>query len=276
MCNFASRIRTKHIVCYPEVTVFRAFMKTLRAFLLTVVCAACGVLTAWSQKAGGQHVGAGRTTVSFQWCAGSEISAQQVEALGLDSCFTAQPIPDEVWARMQGRTYRDNPHIGRSDLCYLRLLHWDMQHHIRQGEMVCNRIIASRLVTIFRQLYEARYPIGQMVLPDVYDADDERQMQANNTSCFCYRNVPNTRSLSNHALGLAVDLNPRYNPYITYRKNGKMNVQPANGTPYCDRKADFRYKITTSDLAYRLFKKHGFRWGGSWVRSKDYQHFDKR
>ena len=249
-------------------------MKTLRAFLLTVVCAACGVLTAWSQKAGGQHVGAGRTTVSFQWCAGSEISAQQVEALGLDSCFTAQPIPDGVWARMQGRTYRDNPHIGRSDLCYLRLLHWDMQHHIRQGEMVCNRIIASRLVTIFRQLYEARYPIGQMVLPDVYDADDERQMQANNTSCFCYRQVAGSQKLSKHARGLAVDLNPLYNPYFRVRADGTRFVQPSTALRYCDRRRSFPCKITRSDLACRLFRQHGFEWGGDWTTCKDYQHFE--
>ena len=211
-----------------------------------------------------------------EWQAGTTVSLEAVSAYGQERCFVAEEIPDKVWARMQGKTYVENPHVKRSDLRHLRLLHWDYDNRPHIGEMICNKKIANDLLSIFKELYEARYPIERMVLPDEYDADDERQMQANNTSCFCYRNVPNTRSLSNHALGLAVDLNPRYNPYITYRKNGKMNVQPANGTPYCDRKADFRYKITTSDLAYRLFKKHGFRWGGSWVRSKDYQHFDKR
>ena len=28
-------------------------------------------------------------------------------------------------------------------------------------------------------------------------------------------------------------------------------------------------------LAYKLFAKHGFRWGGDWNNPKDYQHFDK-
>ena len=34
-------------------------------------------------------------------------------------------ISDSVWLRMQGKTYVENPHITRSDLRYLRVLHWD-------------------------------------------------------------------------------------------------------------------------------------------------------
>ena len=92
------------------------------------------------------------------------------------NAFTATEIPDSVWARMQGKTYKENPYIGRSDLRYLRLLHWDYDGKTHQGEMVCNKLIADRVVEIFRLLYEAHYPIERMVLPDEYDADDERQI----------------------------------------------------------------------------------------------------
>jgi len=193
----------------------------------------------------------------------------------VDSAFLAVPIPDSIWTRMQGRSYQSNPHIARSDLRYLELLHYDLEGHVRQGQMVCNKRIASDLLDIFRQLYEARYPIQRIRLADDFDADDERQMRANNTSCFCYRAVFGTNKLSAHARGLAVDLNPLYNPCVKKRPDGKLFVQPATATPYVDRSRSFPCKIDRSDLAYRLFLRHGFQWGGSWRSTKDYQHFEK-
>ena len=71
---------------------------------------------------------------------------------------------------------------------------------------------------------------------------------------------------------MAVDLNPRYNPYI-YTRDGVQHIEPENGVEYADRSNDFDYKIDKDDLAYKLFTKAGFTWGGSWKNSKDYQHF---
>ena len=210
-----------------------------------------------------------------EWRAGETVTAEQVKAYGESNCFRADPIPDAVWQRMQGKSYKENPHIKRADLRYVRTLHWDYDEQIYIGEMVCNKTIANDLVDIFRQLYKAKYPIERMVLPDVYDADDERQMRANNTSCFCYRTVANSKNLSKHARGLAVDLNTLYNPYCKKRADGSVFVQPVNAAKYCDRSKSFKYKIDTNDLAYKLFKAHGFIWGGSWKSRKDYQHFEK-
>ena len=191
--------------------------------------------------------------------------------------FTSQTIPDSVWTTMQGRTWHDNPYINRSDLRYLRISHYDLEGRIHVGELICNKLIAQKLLAIFRELYRAHYPIQQIRLPDNYGADDERQMRANNTSCFCYRNVSGSKNLSKHARGLAIDINPLYNPYIRYsKKDGSQIVEPATGKPYIDRKADFPYKITTNDLCYKLFIKHGFSWGGAWRTIKDYQHFEFR
>ena len=153
------------------------------------------------------------------WLAGKTVSSEAVAHYGLARCFLAMEIPDDIWSHMQGLTYKDNPHIGRKDLRYLRLLHWDYDQQIHVGEMVCNAAIAHELVAIFRQLYLARYPIQRMVLPDKYEADDEQQMRANNTSCFCYRAISGTKHLSKHARGLAVDLNTLYNPYYKRLKN---------------------------------------------------------
>ena len=190
--------------------------------------------------------------------------------------FSVSPIPDSIWAKMQGKTFVDNPNIQRSDLRYLRVLHWDYDQQTHQGELVCNKLIADKLLSIFRELYRQHYPIQHIRLADEYDADDERQMRDNNTSCFCYRTVAGSKSLSYHARGLAVDINPLYNPYVRQRKDGTYFVQPATATPYINRSRAYRYKITKDDLCYRLFIQHGFTWGGSWKAYKDYQHFDYR
>jgi hypothetical protein len=176
---------------------------------------------------------------------------------------------------MQGKTYKENPHIGRKDLRHVRVLHWDYDQKIHIGEMIVNQQIADVVVRIFRQLYNAKYPIQRMVLPDVYDADDDRQMDDNNTSCFCYRTVSGTNKLSLHARGLAIDINPFYNPYYRVTPAGARIVEPAAAASYVDRTGDFPYKIERGDLCHRLFLEHGFHWGGSWTRSKDYQHFER-
>ena len=209
-----------------------------------------------------------------EWRAGTTVSMEAVMAFGMEACFGAEEIPDGVWQRMQGKSYKENPYIGRKDLRHIRVLHWDRDGKIHIGEMVCNKKIAKDLTEIFKELYNHRYAIQRMVLPDEYDADDERQMRANNTSCFCYRNVEGSAVLSKHAQGMAVDLNTLYNPYYKKRKDGSLFVQPATATRYCNRKADFPYTIDKNDLAYRLFTKHGFKWGGSWKSCKDFQHFE--
>ena len=214
-------------------------------------------------------------TALTHWQAGATVTAEEVEAFGgLDACFASEPISDDVWARMQGKSYKANPYIGRGDLRHIRALHWDYDGKIHVGEMVCHQKIANRLVRILRTLYENRYPIQRMLLPDVYDADDEKQMRANNSSCFCYRAVAGGGTLSKHARGLAVDINTLYNPYYKVRKDGTRYVQPSTGWPYCDRTKDFRYKITRGDLCVRLFLEQGFVWGGDWRTCKDYQHFE--
>ena len=213
--------------------------------------------------------------VLAEWRAGATVSQKEVDDFGgTDRCFAAEPIPDGVWQRMQGKSYRANPYIRRRDLRHIRALHWDYDEKIHVGEMVCNKLIADRLVRILRQLFDAHYPIQRMLLPDVYDADDERQMRDNNSSCFCYRVISGSKKLSKHARGLAVDINTLYNPYYKVRADGTRYIQPATAAAYCDRTGDFPYKIDRSDLCFRLFTEAGFSWGGDWKSSKDFQHFE--
>jgi phosphoserine phosphatase len=210
-----------------------------------------------------------------EWQAGRTVSQEAVDAFGgIDMCFAAEPIPDGVWARMQGKTYKENPYIGRDDLRHVRALHWDYDNQMHVGEMIVNKQIAECVARILRQLFDAKYPIQRMLLPDVYDADDETQMRDNNSSCFCYRNIAGSANLSKHARGLAVDINTLYNPYYKDRADGTRYIQPATAEAYCDRTWDFPYKIDHDDLCFKLFTEAGFEWGGDWTSCKDYQHFE--
>lgn len=195
---------------------------------------------------------------------------------GTEKGFSQQAIPDAVFERMQGKSFPVGCKVSRNDLRYLRIKHYDLQGRVHEGEMICNKRIANDLIDIFKELYRQKYPIERMRLIDDYDADDEKSMQANNTSCFCYRRVEGYNKLSNHSMGMAVDINPLYNPLYKRYSNGKELVQPSNAKRYCDRKASFNYKIVKGDLLYRLFVNHGFEWGGDWHSKKDYQHFEKK
>jgi hypothetical protein len=199
------------------------------------------------------------------------VSALMVQAQD----FSLAPISDSLFARMQGKSYPEGCTVARSDLRHVKVLHVDAQGKVHKGELICNKAIAQDLVDIFRQLYQARYPIEKIRPIDDYDADDEQSMSDNNTSSFCYRTVSGTQKLSKHALGMAVDINTRYNPWVRKGTDGRQLVSPSNGLPYADRRKSYPYKIVKGDLLYRLFIQHGFRWGGNWRTMKDYQHFEK-
>ena len=202
----------------------------------------------------------------FCWLAAMTADAQT---------FSVDTISDTVFQRMQGKSYKANCTMPRSELRYLRLSHYDAEGHEHIGELVCNKKIANDLKEIFQELYRHKYPIGRMQLIDDYDADDELSMRANNTSCFNFRPIAGSAKLSKHSQGLAIDINPLYNPCVKRRKDGSQLIQPTTASQYTNRDTKFPYSIDREDLCYRLFVEHGFIWGGSWRTLKDYQHFEK-
>lgn len=167
--------------------------------------------------------------------------------------------------------------ISYEDLRYMNILYYDFNGDVQTGELICNKAIAEDLIEIFYELYENEYQIESVRLIDDYNGDDTASMEANNTSCFNYRPVEGTSSLSKHALGCAIDINPFYNPYVVFNKGkaGETYISPAGSEIYADRSKVFAYKIDENDLCYKLFKEHGFTWGGNWNSCKDYQHFQK-
>lgn len=187
--------------------------------------------------------------------------------------FSYSPIPDAIFEIMKGKSFKTDCTIPREELSYLRVRYVDLQGKTQDGEMVVNRRIAETVLSIFQELYAAKYPIEKIRLIDHYDADDERSMTDNNSSSFNFRFISHTTKVSKHGMGVAIDINPLYNPYVKY-VDGRLLIEPAAGAPYVDRSRDFPMKIDEDDLAFRLFTRYGFEWGGSWEDRKDYQHFE--
>lgn len=192
--------------------------------------------------------------------------------------FYYEPLSDRLRRYITGVSYpqeTEDAAIGFDGLRYLHIRHIDFDGNPAEGELICNEAIAQDLVEIFYELYRNEYALERVRLIDEYDGDDSASMEDNNTSCFNYRIIAGSDKLSKHALGLAVDINPLYNPQVTYQKDGSALIAPASAQPYTDRSVSFPYKIDDTDLCYKLFLQHGFTWGGNWNTGKDYQHFQK-
>lgn len=239
----------------------------MRQFILILLL--IPAIAATALRPSDAHPGIALADFCWSEAAADTLAPQLLEA------FCSYEIPETVAERMRGKSYPEGCPIPLSDLRYLIIPHFDGHGNVRLGEMVCHRTVARQLLNIFRELYSAHYPIERMVLIDDYDADDERSMSANNTTCFCYRTVADSRKLSRHSLGKAVDINPLYNPFVRRTARGTI-ITPEAGRQWADRTiADNPYAIRRGDAAWRAFTRRGWRWGGSWRTRPDYQHFQQ-
>lgn len=192
--------------------------------------------------------------------------------------FFYEPLTDAVKERITGISYPESGcTVPYEDLNYVGLKYIDFDGQEQSGELICNKAVAQDMAEIFYELYRNDYRLERVRLIDEYAGDDTASMADNNTSCFNYRVVDGTTNLSKHAYGLAIDVNPYYNPYVVFGRNsdGSDYISPPGSEIYADRSQSFPYKIDETDLCYRLFTEHGFTWGGNWNSTKDYQHFQK-
>jgi hypothetical protein len=201
------------------------------------------------------------------------IKTKGLKKAEMNSYFYQTKISDELYKRIYKKSYKADCTIPCDELRYIKVLHYGFDHKTHVGELIVNAAISDTVLSIFKELYDAKYPIEKMKLIDDYDADDEKSMSDNNTSCFNYRVIDGTTRLSKHSLGTAIDINPLYNPYVRPGM-GDRSVLPINGADYADRSLNCPYYIDKQDYCYKTFLKYGFIWGGSWTSTKDYQHFE--
>lgn len=217
--------------------------------------------------------------------AGAIVGKATIDAQNLDVYFTSSELTEVQKEAMNGKSYIENPDISYDDLRYIKVLHYNFRHQIQVGELVVNQAIAEDCRQIFMELFQEEYEINSMYLIDRYYEKDQARngeqvdicsINDDNTSAFHYRKIAGTEVLSNHAYGMAIDINPLENPYVKEEDLQQTVASPYKDyNSYKDRTAQRAHMISKDDACYRIFKAHGFQWGGEWNGNKDYQHFEK-
>jgi len=173
-----------------------------------------------------------------------------------------------VTGRDLPRSWRPGCPVGPAQLRLVRLGYWGFDRKPHVGELVVRDRVAGQVVRVFRRLYAARFPIRRMRKVDAYRGSDDASMAADNTSAFNCRFVSGTRGWSQHAYGEAIDVNPVENPYLQGTR-----VRPPAGVRYLDRAKLRPGMAVRGGLLVRAFETAGWKWGGRWTGSRDYQHF---
>jgi len=188
---------------------------------------------------------------------------------------SVSPIPDATWNAMQGRSW--HPSLGcpsRNQLALVHVPYLDFEGRPQTGELIVARSVARDVLAAFNEIYRSgAFRFASIQLIYKFGGDDSRSMNANNTSAFNCRTVLGTRRLSEHAFGRAIDINPIQNPWVSRRE-----TDPPAGRAYdspAERAVARLGMIRPGDVVTKAFAKIGWKWGGRWRHSKDYQHFSR-
>lgn len=176
---------------------------------------------------------------------------------------TVGPVPPEVVERT---TWGPECPVGLEDLRYLTLSFWGFDDRPHTGELIVHASEAEGVLGVFRRMHELRFPIEEMRVVSRSDLESTSPGDGNNTSGFVCRSAAGSSSWSEHARGLAVDVNPFHNPYV----RGDV-VIPALATSYTDRARPRPGMVTPEVIA--AFEDIGWGWGGHWESLTDPMHF---
>ncbi len=181
--------------------------------------------------------------------------------------FWIEPLDAARQARMRGVSWHEGCPVALSELAIVHVQHWAPDDALHEGELVVAKAFAQRLVDVFRTLRQAHFVIQSVRPIEEFGGSDDASMAANNTSAFNCRTVPGRSTVSRHAYGEAVDVNPLWNPFV---RDGE--VMPPEGRKWLERKPAPGV-ITDGDVVVKAFRSIEWKWGGNWKKSKDYQHF---
>jgi hypothetical protein len=180
-------------------------------------------------------------------------------------------LNEQEKAEMTGTSWRPGCPVPFKDLRRIHLIHWNSDGLIETGVVIVHKLLAADVYDAFRLMFMKRFVIHSVKPIRVFNGDDLASVRANNTSAFNCRPMTGGRRWSRHALGRAIDINPKWNPY-----QKRKIVIPDSGRAFLSRAKPHRGKIVADDWLVVFFKKRGWRWGGNWRSLKDYQHFEKR
>jgi D-alanyl-D-alanine carboxypeptidase len=186
------------------------------------------------------------------------------------------PIPDDVWQRMQGVSWHKTlPCPARTDLRVVMIPFVDFSGARKSGPLIVDAALADEVLKIFTEIaVEGSYRIERLELIDAYGGNDFKSIEANNTSAFNCRRTTGGKTMSAHARGRAIDINPLINPYVD--KTGTSHKKSLGFVTLKQRaKSNAKGMILADGIVVKTFRKYGWTWGGDWKSIKDYQHFSK-
>lgn len=178
---------------------------------------------------------------------------------------TVQPVPEPVAARS---TWRPGCPVGLDELRYVTVSFWGFDNRPHTGELLVNAASARDLVRVFKRLYRARFPIEEMRIVSPIDVQAPPTGDGNNSTAFVCRPARGSTSWSEHAFGLAVDINPFHNPYVE-----DDVMLPELASAYVDRSRRRPGMHFSDGPAVRAFDAIGWTWGGTWNDLADWMHF---
>ena len=179
-------------------------------------------------------------------------------------------LPESLVEQMHGTSYREGCPTPLGDLRLVELNHYGFDGEIHAGRLVVHREAVDVMEQAFAAAFEHRFPLRSVRPVSEFGGSDARSMAADNTSAFNCRRVKGTSVWSEHSTGLAIDINPRENPWV---KGGA--VDPPEGKAFLERSASVPGLLTEDHPVTRVFLQAGWGWGGHWSRLRDYQHFSR-
>ncbi len=177
------------------------------------------------------------------------------------------PAPTKVIARS---TWSPECPVRANQLDWIRLAYVGFDGKRHSGELLAHEDVSADLVTVFRDLWDARFPIEEMRITRKHELDLAPTGDGNNTGAFVCRPTRGGQSFSEHAYGLAVDVNPFQNPY----RRGEV-VIPELASAYLDRHEKRPGMIVDDGPVVSAFDRIGWGWGGRWRTLTDLHHFSR-
>ncbi len=184
---------------------------------------------------------------------------------GADFEWAVAPVPEDVAARS---TWQPECPVTLEDLRYVTVSFWGFDERAHTGELIVNATVADDIVEVFRRLWESRFPIEEMRVVRAEELDFPPTGDGNNTTAFVCRPIRGGATWSQHAYGLAVDVNPFHNPYLKGDR-----VLPELATAYLDRTDVRPGMVFAGDPVGTAFADIGWAWGGDFRTLADYMHF---
>jgi hypothetical protein len=117
-------------------------------------------------------------------------------------------------------SYKTNCPVKHKDLRVVEVLYLNFDNKTQTGKLIVHRLIAKKIEMVFEKLYKIKYHIKLIQPIYYYRANDYDSITADNTSAFNCRKISGTTKWSNHAYGLAIDINPLQNPFVS--KSGQV------------------------------------------------------